>query len=49
MKKSKLKKLAIGKESIVALNTVFGGALPTTQQSTVVKVTKEGVLCKLKL
>lgn len=47
MKRKNLKKLAIKKENIVTLNSVFGGALPTTQQSTVVKVTKEGILCKL--
>ncbi|WP_430412822.1 hypothetical protein [Kordia sp.] len=49
MKKQKINKLAIKKQSIVSLNSIYGGALPTTQQSTVVKYTKEGILCNLKL
>ncbi|WP_046756699.1 hypothetical protein [Kordia jejudonensis] len=45
MKKRNLKKLTIKKESIVAFNSIFGGALPTTQQSTVA-FTNEGLLCE---
>ncbi|QHI34749.1 hypothetical protein IMCC3317_00930 [Kordia antarctica] len=48
MKKKNFKTLAIRKENIVSLNdSVTGGALPTTQQTTVVKVTKKGYLCDM--
>lgn len=45
MKKKNLKTLTIRKENIVSLNdSVRGGALPTTLQSTVVS-TNKGPLC----
>lgn len=47
MKKKELKKLRINKENVVTLNNIVGGAIPTTQQSTVVKVTKKGYLCEM--
>ncbi|AXG70791.1 hypothetical protein KORDIASMS9_03037 [Kordia sp. SMS9] len=47
MKKKNLKTLEIRKEQVVSLtDRVFGGALPTTKQSTV-NPTKAGDVCDL--
>lgn len=46
MKKRNLKTLSLGKENVVSLTgRILGGALPTTQQSTV-RPTRAGSICE---